>query len=254
MAKPTLLEIVQDLLSATNSDTANSIFDTVESEQIARIVGDCYEVLRVRLEIPEVYSLFELESSGNSSQPTRMKRPSVAQTIDRLQYDCRINSSDPSLFNDIKFVDLETFLDYSNQMDLTQSNVGSYTVNISNATVEVRYRKDQAPSYFTSWNTEDVLLDSIDLNLETTLQKTKSLAYGKLSNSFQLANSWVPPFVEAGIVLLKQESKTQAFAELKQTDNAGSAKKARVLMPKVIKDQWSDPYSKPYRYGRGSKK
>lgn len=43
--RKTLLEMVQDILSEMDSDEVNSINDTVEAEQVATIIKNCYLAL-----------------------------------------------------------------------------------------------------------------------------------------------------------------------------------------------------------------
>ena len=42
MAKETLIDIVQDILSDADSDDVSSISDTVEADQCARVVRDVF--------------------------------------------------------------------------------------------------------------------------------------------------------------------------------------------------------------------
>lgn len=254
MPNPTLLDLVQDLLSASSGDTVNSIFDTAEAEQVARIVGDCYKVLRVRLSIPEVYGLFELEASGTSTKPVYMTRPSTFQTIDWVRYDAKEAISDPSEYQNVECITLEEFLSRSNDLDPTQDFVDSGTYSVNNASVELRYRNDEAPSYFAFLSPTELVFNSYDSTVDTTLQKTKTLCYGRKSQAFSLEDTWEIPFDEAGVALLTQDSKTQLGAELHQMENALSAKKARVVMSLIEQPYRIDPYPAPYNYGRKSRK
>lgn len=254
MSKPTLLEMVQDILAAGNGDTINSIFDGVESEQIARAVGDVYDVLRIKLELPETYSLFELNASTDPSKPVYMTRPSIATTIDWLKYDKKTALSDPSLMTDMRFLTLEDFLEYSYSLDGAATNVASTQIPIQNATVEIRYRTDVPPTYFTSWDTSDILFDAYASSLESTLQKSKTLAYGKLSTDFQLLDTWVAPLDEDKIVLLKQKAKTQVFTEVYQVEHGISAKNARTLEDKITRKYNDRQYASPYNFGRRTTK
>jgi hypothetical protein len=86
MAEQTLLQIVQNILSAMSSDQVNSISDTPESLQVAQIVQNKYYdiVARGDLELDE--QLFQLVPSNNSTQPTIMSLPAGVARIDWLQY------------------------------------------------------------------------------------------------------------------------------------------------------------------------
>jgi len=251
----TLLEVVQDLLSATSGEEVNSIFDTVESEQYARAVKDCYEVLLATLDLPERTGLFELESSGTSLKPVLMSLPSTAESMQWLKYDCRTVDDTSSVMSDLKYVPLETFLNMSYSLDLSDSDVSSFDTTINNATVEVRYRTDRAPTYYTTYDETYLLFDAYDSQVEVTLQKSKTLAYGKLTYDFSLLDNFVIPLAKDQVVLLKQEAKTQVFSEFKQVDNANSVRKARELkvVTAINKNRIKD-YRRPYSNGRRSVK
>lgn len=86
MATPTLLNMVQNILSAMSSDEVNSIGDTVESMQVALIIQNKYYdiVARGDLELDE--QLFQLTPSDNLLTPTLMYVPAGVSRISWLQY------------------------------------------------------------------------------------------------------------------------------------------------------------------------
>lgn len=86
MAEQTLLQIVQNILSAMSSDQVNSISDTVESLQVAQIVQNKYYdiVARGDLTLDEV--LFQLNPSNDPTKPVLMTLPSGVSRLDWMQY------------------------------------------------------------------------------------------------------------------------------------------------------------------------
>lgn len=86
MATQTLLNMVQNILSAMSSDEVNSIGDTVESMQVAQIIQNKYYdiVARGDLELDE--QLFQLTPSNNLSTPTLMYLPTGVSRVSWLQY------------------------------------------------------------------------------------------------------------------------------------------------------------------------
>ena len=251
MSKPTLLEIVQDILSSTSGEEVNSIFDTVESEQVARVVKDCYEVLITGSDIPEKNGLFELEASTDSGKPTLMSIPSTSQSLDWVKYDCRTSEDTESKMEDMKRVDLETFLDRMYSLSTAEDNVSSFTTTINNASVEIKYRTDVAPSYYTTYDDTNILFDAIDTDVDGVLQKEKTLCYGKLSGTFTLLDTHVLDLDSNMIVLLKQEAKAQAWSEQKLTDNARAERNSRRLMIKMSRDKFNVNHKQGYlNFGR----
>lgn len=86
MATQTLLNMVQNILSAMSSDEVNSIGDTVESMQVAQIIQNKYYdiVARGDLELDE--QLMQLVPSDSLSTPTLMYLPTGMSRISWVQY------------------------------------------------------------------------------------------------------------------------------------------------------------------------
>lgn len=251
----TLLEIVQDLLSSASGEEVNSIFDTVESEQFARAVKDCYEVLLATIDLPEREGLFELDASGTSLKPTLMTLPSTAESIYWVKYDGRTSTDTSSVIQDVIYLPLDKFLEMTYSLDMDDSTVSSFNTTINNATVEIRYRNDRAPTYYTTTDETTLLFDSYDSAVDSTLQKSKTLCFGKLSYSFSLTDTFVIPLAKDRVILLKQEAKTQVFSEFKQVENALSSKKARELKVVTQKNKKRiEDRRGTYTYGRRSLK
>ena len=87
MAKQTLLDMVQNILSAMDSDYANSIGDSVEADQVATIVKETYfDLITNVLDIPEHKEILTLTALGDSSHPNYLQLPSDVFNIDYFRY------------------------------------------------------------------------------------------------------------------------------------------------------------------------
>lgn len=86
MATPTLLEIVQNILSRLESDEVNSISDTVESMQVARIVENKYYDIIARDTLPDQQGLLQFTASGDSTKPVLMYVPAGVSKIEWIKY------------------------------------------------------------------------------------------------------------------------------------------------------------------------
>src|SRR5574341_1111413 len=82
----TLLEMVQLILSAMDSDEVNSISDTVESNQVALLLKSVFYDLATELRLPEHEALFELNASGDNAQPTLMTVPTEVVRVKTISY------------------------------------------------------------------------------------------------------------------------------------------------------------------------
>ena len=216
MSSYTLLEYVQTILSSADGDEVSSITDTTESLQVANIVKTVYNDIQARLDLPEHYTLFELNASGDSTKPVLMTRPSDVMTIEWVQYN-KVQSGDTDpIYVKIPFKPLDEFLLMQDSMHVSDSTVASFDHTISSDTITFIYRNDKAPDFYTTYNDSTLIFDSYDSAVDTTLQKDKTRCYGRKDQEFTLSNSFVPFLDRDASTLLLNEAKVLAFAELKQ--------------------------------------
>lgn len=221
MADMTLLDYVQQISSSLDEDEINNYDDTVVSLQIARIVKTMWTELQNRADLPEHYSLFELTASNDNTQPILMYRPDNVDSILWIKYDKRLVDQDDKYMVDIPFCPLEEFLKrmYQLKPETDEGNlIDSFELNLGGniGTVDIFYRNDTGPSYYTTFNDRTIIFDSYDASVDDTLQKDKTLCYGHMNTDFIMSNTFVP-FIDRDMSqLLLNEAKVLAFAELKQ--------------------------------------
>lgn len=217
MSSYTLLEYIQDIASAMDSEEVNAYDDSVESLQIAKIIKSVWHGINARANLPEHYQLFELTASGDSTKPTLMTKPSDVNTVEWVQYNIVASGDTDPIFTDMKFLPLDEFLRMQDSLLVSATEVGSWDQTLdSSDSITFIYRNDQPPKYYTTWNDTTFIFDSYDSDVDTTLQKTKTRAYGRKDQTFTMSDAFVP-FVDRDMsTLLLNESKVLAFAELKQ--------------------------------------
>jgi hypothetical protein len=86
VAKFTLLQMTQNVLSGLSSDEINSISDTTESLQVAQIIQNKYYDILTRGNLPDDNQLIQLTPSGNPIQPTLMFIPSGTSSLKWVNY------------------------------------------------------------------------------------------------------------------------------------------------------------------------
>lgn len=86
MAKYTLLDLTQTILSSLNSDEVNSIGDTTESMMIANLLKTTYFNIITRAGLPDQNTLFQLTPSTNPSIPVVMTKPDNISKLVWLKY------------------------------------------------------------------------------------------------------------------------------------------------------------------------
>lgn len=225
--KYTLLEMTQEVLSALDSDQVNSIADTVESEQVSHIIRTVYFDIAARAGLPEHKFLFQLDSSGDDTKPVLMTIPAEARHLDWLKYDKMEATETAANYREIQFLEQGNFIDLIHTFSEDSTNVDTMTVDMDGVDVEFFYKTDKHPDYYTIYNDFNVIFDSYQSSIDTTLQSSKTLAYGEKAREFTLSDSFTPELDEKQFTLLLNEAKKMAFAELKQTVHPVAADNAR---------------------------
>lgn len=237
--------MTQNILSAMSSDVVNSIFDTVESLQVAQIIQNKYYDIVARGDLTLDEQLFQLEPSNNPFVPVILRFPAGVTRIDWLQYmdtnpldntqtdqfgafshdldtDLVVTAGSEGNsipgYKYIPIVPIDYFLDITNRMDVTQSNVIEYgfdPVNLSFG-FSLRAMNDRQPTLATAISNQYILFDSYDKTQDGTIQASKTMAYGQVVPVFELADGFIPTLDDNQFPLLLNESKSLAFYELKQ--------------------------------------
>jgi hypothetical protein len=232
----TLLDYTQAILSSLDSDEVNSISDTVESAQVVKILRTVYEEIVARADLNEHWTLFELEASGTSTKPTKMTRPTDVHSLEWIKYNVETADDTDDNFILITFLPLEQFLNRNHMLKESADNVGSFTETIDGSSITFYYTDDAAPTCWTTFDDHTIIFDSYDAEVDSTLQKTKTLAYGKKEQTWTEDDDFVPFIDSEFSVLLLNEAKVLAFAELKQMAHQKAEMSARRL--------WSDTQKK----------
>lgn len=256
--KRTLLDMTQDILSAMSSDEVNSISDTAESLQVATIIKNCYFNLVTKLKLPEHKTLFELTASGTTTKPNLMTLPTNVSEIIWLKYN-KVTDTGAPFIDYVDFLPLEEFLHRMHRLgdDPSRTDVSSYNHSINGDSLTVFYYNDSHPDYYTTFDDNTLLFDGVNLAIDATLQKDKTIVYGRYSYPFNLVDSFVPNLDENQFPLLFEEAKAQCFYDLKQTMNERAernAKSLKVTTQNFKKDLGKEYYPNqshtPYNYGR----
>jgi hypothetical protein len=224
MAKDTLLDIVQDILSEADGDEVNNVTDTVESDQCARIIITEFETIVDDFDIKMHETLKQLEAT-TSATPTQMTRPEGFHSIEWIKYDRRVSGTDPK-FEKVTYRDPVSFLALCDSRTLGDSDVESYALGNSGHSLLVK--NDQAPQFWTILEGyDDVVFDSYDSSLETNLQASKTLARGVQRPTLTLANGSTPDLPQNLMGLLKARARSFYWDVYKDGATPGVARKER---------------------------
>lgn len=249
--KKTLLEIVQSILNDLDSDEVNSIDDTIESQQVAQIVRDCYDELIANRNWPHLRKLSQFEAVS-LEKPSHLKIPLRLKELTSFKYDV-IKSGETKLqYKDIKFLQPEEFLHITSQRNSTLSNV--LTVTDFSGTPLLIYN-NKAPQYYTSFDDVYIVCDSYDRVVDDTLKKAKTQILCYTFPDWQHTNTFIPDLPEEAFPLLIEEAKSTAFIVLKQAANQKAEQKAARQNRWLSRKAWSVSGGVQYpNYGRKGKK
>lgn len=206
MAKLTLLEMTQRILSSMDSDEVNSIDDTVEAGQVALIVRESYEDLVSQRNWPFLCSLSNLTGLGDTDNPTKMQIPEDTNEVLWIKYNKK----------DVSYMEPKAFKDM-----LDQRSVQAGLID------ENGYGLTSDPTYWTTYDDNYIIFDSYDSDEEATLVGSKAVMYGVMVQPWTHEDDFVPNLPEKMFATLVADAKGTAFLQLKQQANAKEETKAR---------------------------
>ena len=248
MAKLTLLEITQDILSDMDSDEVNSISDTAESLQVAQIVKTTYYNIIDGKDYPFLYQMFQLETSGTTDRPTHMKLPDTVADLKYLKYNNQKTTSAKDLYEKIEYKRPEDFLELTDKRDSLDSTVKVVT---DTSGIDINILNNVGPSCFTSFDDENLVFDSWLKTKESNLQKSQTQAYGKLSVTWSMTDSFTPDLPVQMFSYLLDEAKSTCFLTLKQMANQKAEQNSVSQKRRMSQEAWKIKNGISYpNYGR----
>lgn len=237
MPKMTLLSMVQNILSAMDSDEVNSIHDTVESFQVAHVVKETFEEQFNNIVIPEHRNLLKLESVSDVTKPNYLKMPPNVKSIEWLKYR---NDQTYGRFMDVEFLSPQDF--WERYLDFSYNNepAGSMDLITDFSGIEYYVKNNKQPNYYTMVDDLYLIFDSYDSDYDTTLQSSKSFCWGTIEPAFQLEDDYIP-FIDSNLFpLLLAEAKSTCFINFKQITSSKEEQRARRQRIRMQNDQYRD--------------
>lgn len=211
MAKMTLLDVVQEILSDMNSDNVNSINDTVEAQQVVQIAKRTYfNMINERI-LPHTASFFNLTAVVNPAKPTHVRIEDDVIRIESIKYDCRRDVADPVDPREITYLTQKEFVDLS--MSRNPSNPSVTTVLDS---MPLFIINNAPPTYWTSFDDKHIVFDSFDTSVDSTIQSSKCYAYGEREPSWTSTDTFVPDIPAKMFPYFVNETKSMCFMTIKE--------------------------------------
>lgn len=229
--KMTLLEIVQNVLSAMNSDEVNSFGDTVEAVQVADLVKETYYFLIANRNDLHRSNSFRLDSVSDVNRPNYLKLPASVKDVEKMYYDKQTDSK--VTWYEVKYITPEEFI--LNSVNNSTNTAAQAVEDFTGATYYIL--NDSDPTYYTSFDDEYAVFDSWDDSKEATLQEHKSLCLGSVMPSFTMEDTAIPDLPADMFPLLLSEVKKIAFVNLKSASNSEEQLRSRRLRWQMQNDR-----------------
>lgn len=261
--KLTLLDMTQTILSSLNSDEVNSISDTTESMQVAEIIRQTYFNLISRVNFPEHDQLVQLDASTDDVAPVLMYVPAGIGKLSWIKYfntniindsvggghdinvDIIPTGNDPQPpvpgYQYVTILPVKQFLDMTDTFNPEMSDVESFVFTNDNngkgGTYTFYYKNNKQPQYCTIISDYYVIFDGYDNTQDSTLQSSKTEAWGEVIPVFTMEDNFIPNLDDTTFPLLLNEAKSLAFFELKQMMHTKAEQEAKRGWSSVQKDK-----------------
>lgn len=226
MAKQTLLDLVQNILSSMTSDSVNTIGETTESMQVVQIIEDTYFDIISTRDWPHLHKMSQLTALADLTKPTHMKLPDNIQSVDWIKYNIADIADTKVKYQDMTYMDAASFVTMLNGRDSSDSTITSVTDYDG---IELLIKNDSQPQYWTSFDDEYIVFDGYDSGTEATLQNSKTQISVYMEPTFTRSDTYIPDLPSKLFSYLKSESKSVAFNEIRQAPNSKEEQKSRRL-------------------------
>lgn len=229
-----------------DSDEVNSINDTVESQQVMEVVKTVYNDIVSRSDLASNKTPFNLAASADSSKPVLMTRPTNINTIDWVKYDCRMVTETNPNWVYIPFEPFDSFMSQTQMLVPSESDVDTMSITSDGFIFTFHFKNNTCPTMYTTYNDSTLIFNAYDSAVDTTLQSTKTMCWGSKNLTFVPSDTFVPELADDLFSLLINESKSLAWAELKQVPHAKAEASARKNWSHLSKKRAHIPSGKFY--------
>jgi hypothetical protein len=211
MAKMTLLEVVQEILSDMNSDNVNSINDTIEAQQVVQIAKRTYFNMVNERILPHTAGFFNLTALVEPARPTHVRIEDNVIRVESIKYDCRKELADPVDPQEIQYKLPKDFMDLVMQRNPSNDNVTTVL-----DVVPLFVYNNVAPSYWTSFDDKHIVFDSYNSDVDSTIQSSKCYAYGEREPVWSSIDEFVPDIPAKMFPYFVSEAKGMCFMTIKE--------------------------------------
>ena len=181
MARLTNLEMVQNILSAMDSDNVNSIDDVEESCQIEKVLEECYDNLIARRRWAFTQKTRLLQNAIDVTRPNKMIIPENMVRILEFRWKSIDKSVEPweeswKTLNYLNPIDFIAHVQSRNVAQLTAE--GRMLVTYNDDGVELPMITDQEPAFWTSFDDVNIYMDNFITEFADTATDKRTSVVG----------------------------------------------------------------------------
>ncbi len=237
--------MTQKILNVMDSEEVNSLSDSVEAMQVANIIEDTYFTIIAARLIPEHKQLLQLTALSDSNFPTHFKYGDDTKRIEQVHYDTSETAGE-TLWQPVLFMEPMEFL---NRTDGLETN--SILIKDKSGNTNLTIATDRYPCVYTSFDDEFIVMDAYKSTVDTTLQASKSRAYGTVYPTFTISDSFIPDLNELMFPYFLAEAMSVCLVTLKGEANSKIEQQARRLKSYIQNDKYKTERRIPtVGYGR----
>lgn len=250
MPKRTLLQIVKKMAQKTGSDEVTTLSeDSIEIQDMVDCALEVLEDIIYRNDWEFLKDqLAQLEAGSNAIE---LSIPDNVRKIQTLRYRYE-DAGVQNCFRTLRYMYPDEFMKRLQNNKPTDADTTTVTIN----GVELYPKTNRHPRYWTSFDEQNVVLDSYDSTQNPTgVDATDSAIIATLYLDFtgSDADSWVAPIPESLFTLWEQEAVAEAFVQFRQTENSRAERRSRRTYVQQIKKEpvtHKDEGSDEVNYGR----
>lgn len=189
--------------------------------------------------------MIKLTSLSQLARPTHFRYPDNTTKITHVWYD--VSDDDSYEYATVEFVEPEEF--FRRTDNRSQDFVDVEDVN---GGTHLRIQNNKMPDFYTSFDDYNIVMDSYDSSVDTTLTSAKTRAMGTVIPTFQSTNDdYTPDLDDNYFPLLINESKSVAMSILKGAPDPKVEQAARRQRTRVQNDLYNTVRTRGLsKYGR----
>lgn len=151
-------------------------------------------------------------------------------------------------YTELHYLDPEDFIRRVTVYSDQHPNIAVKDVS-SNATFWIK--TNDGPRFWTTFDNKHIIFDGYNSNIDSTLQESKSVAWGEVIPEWRMEDDFVPELDASLFSLLLAEAKKACFINMKQVANANEENRARRQLTRWQNDKYRAGQRKDYPdYGR----